>query len=73
MDSTDGVERRPATPADLMGFAELRGLLGVGASRAHTISRDRSFPEPWYTGEKERLWLRSDVLAWLERYRPGGG
>lgn len=47
----------------------VREWLGVRASRAHTISRDRSFPEPWYVGEKERLWLRAEVVAWFEANR----
>ncbi|WP_220386581.1 AlpA family transcriptional regulator [Frankia sp. ArI3] len=71
MASSNGPETRPATPADLIGFGELRELLGVARSRAHTISRDRDFPPPWYAGEKERLWLRADVEAWLDRHRPG--
>lgn len=71
MVSSGEPETRPATPADLVGFAELRALLGVARSRAHTISRDRDFPAPWYTGEKERLWLRVDIEAWMDRHRPG--
>jgi len=69
--SSDEPEVRPATPADLIGFGELRALLGVARSRAHTISRDRDFPAPWYTGEKERLWLRVDIETWMDRNRPG--
>ncbi|WP_322753302.1 hypothetical protein [Frankia sp. Cas3] len=71
MASTNEPEKRPATPDDLIGFGELRELLGVARSRAHTITRDRDFPAPWYTGEKERLWLRVDVEAWLDTHRPG--
>lgn len=66
MNSTHEPESRPAIPADLIGFGEVRELLGVAPSRAHAITRDRDFPEPWYEGTKERLWLREDVRRYLE-------
>ncbi|KLL10814.1 helix-turn-helix transcriptional regulator [Protofrankia coriariae] len=64
---------RPATPDELIGIAEIRAILGVGKARAYTITRDRSFPPPWYEGldGQTRLWLRADVESWLDRHRPG--
>jgi predicted DNA-binding transcriptional regulator AlpA len=66
-------EPRPATPDELIGIAELRAVLGVGKARAYTITRDRSFPAPWYEGQdgQTRLWLRVDVETWLNTHRPG--
>jgi predicted DNA-binding transcriptional regulator AlpA len=52
-------------------MAELQQLLGVGRSRAYTVSRDRTFPEPAIDRPRFRAWRRADVEAWLDRYRPG--
>lgn len=46
-------------------------MLGVARSRAYTISRDRTFPEPVIEKPTYRVWRRVDVEAWMDRYRPG--
>lgn len=61
----------PARPGDLIDIAGIRALLGVGKARAYQLSRDRSFPEPWLDHAQLRLWRRSEVEAWMDRYRPG--
>jgi hypothetical protein len=72
------------TPAeDYVDMADLRVILGLGSKRretvapsyAHTVSRDVTFPKPAVVHPAEgqprvRLWLRADVEAWMDRYRP---
>lgn len=65
------MSRRAATPEDLIGFRALVQLLQVSRTRAYAIYRDRSFPEPWYDRDGDRLWLRAEVVDWITRYRPG--
>ena len=66
---SEGRGPRPATPDELIGMATIGRWLGLAPSRAHTITRDKTFPDPWYVGVKERAWLREDVVAWFDRYR----
>ncbi|ONH33712.1 hypothetical protein BL253_01125 [Pseudofrankia asymbiotica] len=56
----------------MVTFGEIRAALGVAKSRAWTITRDRDFPAPWFVSAdgQIRLWLRSDVEAWLDQHRP---
>ncbi|MEX5712888.1 hypothetical protein AB1484_32685 [Parafrankia sp. FMc6] len=67
----------PCTRADAEGiFAalidinEVAELLGVGKSRADTLSRSKGFPDPAVERPRIRLWYRPDVLAWRDRTRP---
>lgn len=54
----------------LMGASEIGQRLGVGRSRAHAITRDRDFPEPYQTLTMGSVWDARDVEAWIARYRP---
>ncbi|MEX5632156.1 hypothetical protein [Parafrankia sp. FMc2] len=62
-----------ARPRDLVTFGDIRAWLGVGRTRGYTITRDRDFPAPWFTSTDGtvRLWLRTDVEAWLDANRQG--
>jgi predicted DNA-binding transcriptional regulator AlpA len=54
----------------LMGSAEIGARLGVTRSRAHAITRDRSFPEPYQTLSMGSVWDARDVEAWIREHRP---
>jgi prophage regulatory protein len=54
----------------LMGASEIGQRLGVGRSRAHAITRDRSFPEPYQTLVMGSVWDARDVEAWIREHRP---
>jgi predicted DNA-binding transcriptional regulator AlpA len=54
----------------LMGAAEIGQRLGVGRSRAHAITRDRDFPEPYATLAMGSVWAATDVEAWIRAKRP---
>lgn len=71
MASTGEHDDGRAAPGELLDIADVRELLGVGRTRAHTISRDRTFPDPWLNHPQLRLWRRRDVEAWMDRWRPG--
>ena len=53
-----------------MGTSEIGQRLGVGRSRAHAITRDRSFPEPYQTLAMGSVWDARDVEAWIAAHRP---
>ena len=53
----------------LMGTAEIGQRLGVGRSRAHAITRDRTFPAPYQTLTMGSVWDANDVEAWIREYR----
>jgi predicted DNA-binding transcriptional regulator AlpA len=53
-----------------MGTAEIGERLGVGRSRAHAITRDRDFPEPYQTLTMGSVWDARDVEAWIAEHRP---
>ncbi len=55
----------------LMGAAEIGVRLGVGRSRAHAITRDRDFPEPYQKLTMGSVWDAEDVEAWIKVHRPG--
>ncbi len=69
MDTAD----EPARPSELVTFTEIREALGVGKSRAHTITTHFAFPRPWFTDRdgRIRLWRRTAVEAWMDAHRPG--
>lgn len=54
----------------LMGAAEIGQRLGVGRSRAHAITRDRNFPEPYQTLAMGSVWDARDVEEWIREHRP---
>jgi cell division inhibitor SepF len=60
---------------DIVGVAEIAGLLGVSRQRVHEILRTTAgFPEPAAELAAGRVWQRSDVEAWIAaRERPRKG
>ena len=57
-------------PYDLVSAADFASMLGIGRSRADTITRMKGFPEPKVT-RPFRAWHRLDVERWLDTNRPG--
>lgn len=53
-----------------MGTSEIGARLGVTRSRAHAITRDRSFPEPYQTLTMGSVWDAEDVERWIAEHRP---
>lgn len=53
-----------------MGAKEIGDRIGVGRSRAHAITRDRDFPEPYQTLAMGSIWDARDVEAWIREHRP---
>ena len=54
----------------LMGATEIGQRLGVGRSRAHAITRDRDFPEPYQKLAMGSVWDARDVEKWIKEHRP---
>lgn len=54
----------------LMGQQEIRDRLGY--SRQHTghLIGQKGFPDPVYELAMGRIWLASDVEAWIREHRP---
>lgn len=61
---------RRVEPEDLITLGTLMRMLGVTRGRAYTISRDKSFPDPWFVDGPVRLWIRAEVEEWIARNRP---
>lgn len=73
---------RRADLRDLVGIAQLQEMLGrargesVSRTRAQVVANSKGFPDPLIShpsaeDPRVRLWLRADVEAWLDQYRPG--
>ena len=60
---------------DLVGVAEIADLLGVSRQRVHAIVRAYDdFPAPVAELSAGKIWLRFDVIDWIDRHpdrRPG--
>jgi hypothetical protein len=80
--ATEGGDGEPVSRADLRDLVstdDLRDLLGRASRRGDRVSRSyamevansKGFPDPLIEHARIRLWLRSDVEAWLDRNRPG--
>jgi prophage regulatory protein len=54
----------------LMGATEIARRLGVGRQRAHAITRDRDFPEPYQKLAMGSVWSAADVEQWIKEHRP---
>jgi hypothetical protein len=71
--NADGRTRRKSLPREegphgLIGFAEVRMLLGLKTTAARRVTRDPAFPAPAYVhprGAWQRLWKRADVERFL--------
>ncbi|TDB78703.1 hypothetical protein [Micromonospora sp. KC721] len=56
---------------ELVGVAEIRVMLGnVSRQRASVVANQRNFPEPIAVLAMGKVWLRSDVEAWIREHRP---
>ncbi|WP_235013985.1 hypothetical protein [Parafrankia sp. Ea1.12] len=54
-------------------MGDIRATLGVSRNRAYAITTHFRFPAPWFISRDGtvRLWLRSEVEAWLDANRKG--
>ena len=55
----------------LVGINEVAEMIGVSRTRADQLSRRPSFPAPKVHHVRVRMWEDSDIVEWLDRYRPG--
>ncbi|MDG4792982.1 hypothetical protein [Micromonospora sp. WMMD1082] len=56
-------------PGELMGPWEIAQRLGVTRSRFQQIAMRPSFPRPYQELRATKVWLKSDVEAWIAEYR----
>lgn len=54
----------------LYGTSEIADRLGVTRQRAHVITRQKGFPEPYEELIMGSVWLREDVERWIAEHRP---
>lgn len=56
---------------ELVGAHEIRLMLGgISKQRVHVITSHRNFPEPYQELTMGKVWRKSDVEAWVRKYRP---
>lgn len=53
----------------LYGTSEIADRLGVTRQRAHVISRQKGFPEPYDVLTMGSVWRIEDVEAWIRENR----
>lgn len=53
-----------------MGPAEIQERLGVSRQRAYILIGRRDFPAPRWELAMGKVWLASDVEAWIRVHRP---
>lgn len=58
----DSVKFPPA-----VGAAEIQDMLGVSRQRVQQLCNAPGFPRPIYELRMGKIWLRSDIEAWMER------
>lgn len=54
----------------LYGTSEIADRIGVTRQRAHVITRQKGFPEPYEELVMGSVWLVEDVEAWIREHRP---
>lgn len=54
----------------LYGTSEIADRLGVTRQRAHVITRQKGFPEPYEELVMGAVWRVEDVEAWIREHRP---
>ena len=54
------------TDSEVLGIEQVMAMLRVSRSGLYVLVRDRRVPSGAKIGRK-RLWLRSDIIAFLER------
>ncbi len=63
--------RVDAPGPELVGIAELAGVLGVSRARASAIAARRDFPAPTTKLAAGPVWFKANLNRWLEEYRGG--
>lgn len=63
---------RPVPP-DVVGAAEIAGLLHVSRQRVSQLTADKAraangFPDPWLRLAMGKVWLASDVREWASEH-----
>ncbi len=53
-------------PERFLRRPEVRQITGLSTNTIQTQVSDELFPQPIQLGEEVNVWLRSDVLHWLE-------
>ena len=53
-------------PERFLRRPEVRQITGLSTNTIQTQVSDELFPQPIQLGEEVNVWLRSDVLQWLE-------
>tara|TARA_Y100001968_G_scaffold333165_1_gene394495 strand:+ start:7188 stop:7403 length:216 start_codon:yes stop_codon:yes gene_type:complete len=53
-------------PERFLRTPEIRQITGLSTNTIQTQVSDELFPQPIQLGEEVNVWLRSDVLQWLE-------
>jgi prophage regulatory protein len=51
---------------ELVGVSEIAKLYGKSNQRAHQLTQKVGFPTPVAELASGRIWLKSDVVAWLK-------
>lgn len=60
-------------PEDLVGFAEVAGMLGVPRRTAARYVKRADFPAPFVRLASGPIWLRRDIEKWAKGYLPLAG
>jgi predicted DNA-binding transcriptional regulator AlpA len=60
-------------PLDLLGAAEIAGLLGVSRQRVTQLTHTDGFPAPVLRLRMGSLWHAQDVRDWAASHRPARG
>lgn len=55
---------------EIMGAQEIQLRLGVSRQRAYILTGRRDFPAPRWELAMGKVWLASDVEAWIREKRP---
>lgn len=61
------------TKGRLYGTSEIADRLGVTRQRAHVITRQKGFPEPYEELVMGSVWRVEDVEEWITKNRPDLG
>jgi predicted DNA-binding transcriptional regulator AlpA len=65
MDNSDCIKR-----TDILGTSEVAEVLGVSKQRIASLRKDVNFPEPFLKLASTPLWDRTEVEAFLAKWRP---
>ena len=59
-------------PGELMGAAEIGGMLGVSKQRVQQLVNHPRFPAPYESLAMGKVWRTADVIAWARETGRGG-